>query len=525
MKKKAFTLTELLVVVVIIGVLSSVVLPKLNKVIESRRTAEAESVMRAVRNEQEMRCTLDKNYTTNKENLAVWPKGESTNYTYALNSEGMSATSKDKDYTLEIKTYLDGGICCRGAYCSSLNKDYPNCEDYEATPNTKDCVPAGVEEEGEIDAESPSRQCMLTNYEENCPSGKTGKIYYTVNDACEYEVNNQCVDACTKSAYEIDCPVGQTGTVYFTVNDACEYVKDDSACKDISAQCDLNTKPATERGCGCGYQQKRSVKCDESTNYQWEIQTGSNADGNGGFADEEGWQSCGKPASNSRKYVECPDLQLGSDKNGNWIKAYMWYQWSDESCDWEPQDDACCQKHEDYTAPCGTGNQNTCTYTWNYRECHYSPINTASGNAVWSAAERVSSYETARGACYSAANQFYANASDAFNTDERYAIIKANIPSYIPQCPGGTSTGGKVPASFTSSMCWTGGFAAQGDQCPLCKPNTMSGPYTDIVWSCTEMQTGSSSCPDQIWGYRICVMPYSFDIRRVVNNQCFVCNK
>ncbi len=125
MKKKAFTLTELLVVVVIIGVLSAVVLPKFNKVIESRRTAEAESVMRAVRNEQEMRCTLDQNYTTNKDKLAVWPKQDSANYTYALNAGGMSATRKDKDYTLEIKTYLDGGICCSGTYCSSLNKDYP----------------------------------------------------------------------------------------------------------------------------------------------------------------------------------------------------------------------------------------------------------------------------------------------------------------------------------------------------------------------------------------------------------------
>ncbi len=38
MKNKAFTLTELLVVVVIIGTLSAVVLPKFTKVIETRRT-------------------------------------------------------------------------------------------------------------------------------------------------------------------------------------------------------------------------------------------------------------------------------------------------------------------------------------------------------------------------------------------------------------------------------------------------------------------------------------------------------
>ena len=41
-KKKAFTLTELLVVVIVIGVLSAVVLPKFSKVIETRKTTEAE---------------------------------------------------------------------------------------------------------------------------------------------------------------------------------------------------------------------------------------------------------------------------------------------------------------------------------------------------------------------------------------------------------------------------------------------------------------------------------------------------
>lgn len=61
-KKKAFTLTELLVVVIIIGVLSAVVLPKFNKIIETRKTTEAEELMAAVRTEQEKRCALDKDY-------------------------------------------------------------------------------------------------------------------------------------------------------------------------------------------------------------------------------------------------------------------------------------------------------------------------------------------------------------------------------------------------------------------------------------------------------------------------------
>lgn len=48
-KKRAFTITELLVVVVVMGVLAAVTLPKFGKMLETQKTAEAESVMRAVR--------------------------------------------------------------------------------------------------------------------------------------------------------------------------------------------------------------------------------------------------------------------------------------------------------------------------------------------------------------------------------------------------------------------------------------------------------------------------------------------
>ena len=51
--KRAFTLTELLIVVIVIGVLSAVTLPKFNRVIENRKVTEAEEMMSAVRTEQE----------------------------------------------------------------------------------------------------------------------------------------------------------------------------------------------------------------------------------------------------------------------------------------------------------------------------------------------------------------------------------------------------------------------------------------------------------------------------------------
>ena len=77
-KKKAFTLTELLVVVIVIGVLSAAVLPKFSKVIETRKTTEAEELMASVRTEQEKRCALDKPYLTQMSEAAT--KCSTANY-------------------------------------------------------------------------------------------------------------------------------------------------------------------------------------------------------------------------------------------------------------------------------------------------------------------------------------------------------------------------------------------------------------------------------------------------------------
>ena len=141
-KKKAFTLTELLVVVVIIGVLSAVVLPKFTKVIETRKTTEAEEVMAAVRTEQEARCALDKSYTSTAGQLASLPGETGKNFSYTLGSVGISAQRTGKDYTLEIPSYADGRICCSGTGCSELNKDYPLCSDLTNKSKTPDYVEA-----------------------------------------------------------------------------------------------------------------------------------------------------------------------------------------------------------------------------------------------------------------------------------------------------------------------------------------------------------------------------------------------
>lgn len=133
-KKKAFTLTELLVVVIVIGVLAAVVLPKYSKVMETRKTTEAEELMAAVRTEQEKRCALDKNYLADLSKFSdILPSADTKNFVYSSNKQGtgIEAQSKGKyNYTLKMPSYADGRLCCENEeQCAKLNKSYPLCSD------------------------------------------------------------------------------------------------------------------------------------------------------------------------------------------------------------------------------------------------------------------------------------------------------------------------------------------------------------------------------------------------------------
>ena len=93
MRRKGFTLTELLVVVMIIGLLAAVVQPRFHKVVDTYRALEAEHVMTAIRNEQTVRCTLDKDYTKQAGKLVSMPAHDSSNFAYRLTTTGVVAAS------------------------------------------------------------------------------------------------------------------------------------------------------------------------------------------------------------------------------------------------------------------------------------------------------------------------------------------------------------------------------------------------------------------------------------------------
>lgn len=180
-KKKAFTLTELLVVVIVIGVLSAVVLPKFSKVIETRKTTEAEEIMAAVRTEQEKRCALDKDYIADLSKLSdIIPSTNTKNFVYSTNEAGtgIEAQSKGKyGYTLKMPSYKDGRLCCENEEeCLKLNKDYPLCSDLIARadyqsgaecagdnrPTVVQCVGSSTQTCGCLGKGTQSRVCNTT---------------------------------------------------------------------------------------------------------------------------------------------------------------------------------------------------------------------------------------------------------------------------------------------------------------------------------------------------------------------------
>ena len=76
--KKGFTLIELLVVVLIIGILSAVALPQYTKAVEKSRIAEAESVLKTMREQLELLMMEDGgicDYSTGFDSFAVQPPG------------------------------------------------------------------------------------------------------------------------------------------------------------------------------------------------------------------------------------------------------------------------------------------------------------------------------------------------------------------------------------------------------------------------------------------------------------------
>lgn len=103
MNNKGFTLIELLVVVLIIGILAAIALPQYEIAVEKSRSAEPLTVLKSMRDAQEMFFLANNRYATDPNELDI-EIPTSDNWTYQVNS-GVSVAAYRKGVA-NSKKYL-----------------------------------------------------------------------------------------------------------------------------------------------------------------------------------------------------------------------------------------------------------------------------------------------------------------------------------------------------------------------------------------------------------------------------------
>ena len=291
--KQAFTLTELLIVVIVLGVLAAVAVPKFSRVLETRRTTEAEHVLFSLRTEQEHRCVLGKHYQTNPaamEGLAS-AKG-SKNYSYTLTEVGANATSS-KGYSIQMPSYKNGVLCCEGSYCSSLSKSYPSCSSLSvpedecaggsSAPPCGDCSCAEYARNHPCECANEC-SCEEDPHQEKCQN--CANSTYAAAHRCEcdagYAAANPCecspnTCACTSyaEANPCVCAPNTCACPSYAAAHPCECDDGYAAANPCECQgecvqpCDEASKPVSVENCGnCG-RRTRTVTCNTATG-RWE---------------------------------------------------------------------------------------------------------------------------------------------------------------------------------------------------------------------------------------------------------------
>ena len=135
--RAGFTLVELIIVVIIIGILAAIAVPQYSKTMERSRIAEASAVLGALRGAQ-LRYKLENtNYATdytrldidlpNYDSSAGSPNGKFFTYNVANAAEGITATTiataqrKSSEYGQYILNINDQGrLYCAGSDCAGF---------------------------------------------------------------------------------------------------------------------------------------------------------------------------------------------------------------------------------------------------------------------------------------------------------------------------------------------------------------------------------------------------------------------
>ncbi|MBO7238711.1 MAG: hypothetical protein J6U96_05515 [Elusimicrobiaceae bacterium] len=321
---------ELLIVVIVLGILAGIAVPKYARVLENRKASEAEEILSAVRTEQEARCIAGKNYLGDKSKLTTLAGvGKSQNYSYELGPAWITAVRGDK-YTLTMP-YKSGTIYCSGKDCSSLNKDYPTlpdeleedeCAADVITVTKRDPKPTCGAMPGNIGAFTKCNVC-----------GEKELLSYTCDEA---------------------------NGIWVPHWGECSVKNPTLQCRKTPFPCGIVTPQSkTEKCNGCGTR-KTSYSCDEETG-QW----------------EESWSECSKTEEECKEPEETCEFGkweeadgLGEDTCGGMeIPDCVEYK----SCGGEgfPCGQEISRRQEKYKTACGPeGNSfETCDYKINKDSC------------------------------------------------------------------------------------------------------------------------------------------------------------
>ncbi len=300
--KKGFTLTEVLVVVLIIGVISAIAYPVYTKSINKSRAVEAINLLEMVRNKQianyarkgEYLPTFkDMGQLTSNAAAEVKTEGDSiltvngkyelamNNATNCMSAAYVPAKGKPAIFTFS-SSYEDAGLGCDGDVCKTFgnivgsSSSVCNCGDKSCSSpynlNAKTCAcdcPLACTEGGCHDKNPARTETQACGYNNSgtqsrvCPESCSSECN-TSWGACEGADKGECTPG-----EEKDCAIGilsrpgkQTCQNNFTWGE----------CEPFGTDCNYNSKPQASRECGtkCGIE-TATLTCDYNTG-NWQVQ-------------------------------------------------------------------------------------------------------------------------------------------------------------------------------------------------------------------------------------------------------------
>lgn len=131
MKSSGFTLMEMLVVVLIIGILAAVALPQYRLTIQKTRTMRLLPLLRSISEAENLYYTANGHYTLDFDNLDISLPGGAIQ---TNNSNNISKVSYN-DFECYVRS-ADLNIPANySAYCNDLHDTAPRLEKYFSSPN------------------------------------------------------------------------------------------------------------------------------------------------------------------------------------------------------------------------------------------------------------------------------------------------------------------------------------------------------------------------------------------------------